>query len=142
MLKIHPNIIVGTPYDLSLVLDKVNYIFNCSPNLNNLIVHQNYINLTLVNFSYETLQLLLYLYNFIIDKIAYNQNIFILCETGINSSLTVGMFLIMKLYKLNFDYVYHNIAHSHKIGSYELYSGLKHFELFIDDNSGEKMDIC
>ena len=140
MLKIHPNIIIGNPYDLSLVLDKVNYIFNCSSNLNNLIIHQNYLNLNISSFSYDSLYPLLNLYNYINNILINQQNVFILCVTGINHSLVVGMFIIMKLYNINFDIVYHNIIQTYKIGPYELYSGLKYYEPFIINNCDVSMD--
>lgn len=70
-------------------------------------------------------------YEFINNKILLNQNVFILCDTGLNNSLFVGMYFLMKYYNLNYHTVYHNIASSNKINSYEHYLSLTLFEPYI-----------
>lgn len=141
MIKIHPNILIGSPPELQQVLPSVNFIINCSMNLNNLIVHPNYINLNISIFNQETLTYLNNLYNFIVEKICSNQNIFLLCETGINNSLIIGMFIIMKMFNLNYNQVYYTIANSHRINSYDFYTGLKFYEIHIISNFSENMDL-
>ena len=76
MIKIHSNIIIGSPNDLTQLLNSVHYVVNCSISLNNLYVHPNYINLNIVNFSNDSLQILNSIFDFINWKILSNQNIF------------------------------------------------------------------
>jgi hypothetical protein len=141
MIKIHPNIIVGSPSDLSSVLNSVHYIINCSINLNNLIVHSNYLNLNIQQFTFDSLQILNSVFDFINCKILLNQNIFLLCENGINNSLVVGIFIIMKLHNSNYNDVYNYMSTIHQINPYNFYSGLKYFEPCIISKSIDKMDI-
>lgn len=132
MIKIHNNIIIGTPSDLQQLINYTTFIINCSPHLANLLNHPNFININITN---PNLQEILYLLNqtseFIYNKISSNQNIFIMCDTGINNSLIVGMFFLMKLHNINYYSVYYNIASSHKIHSFDFYLGLTHFEPHI-----------
>jgi len=142
MIKIHSNIIIGSPHDLAQIINSVNYIINCSASLNNLLVHPNYINLNIQQFTFNSLQILNSLFDFISWKISLNQNIYLLCETGTNYSLIVGMFVVMKLYNLSYSEVYYRLSSLHNIGSYDFYSGLKYYEPYIiirDTNN--KMDI-
>jgi hypothetical protein len=142
MIKIHPNIIIGSLSDLGQILGSVNYIVNCSTNLNNIISHPNYLNLNINQFTFESLQTLNSVYDFVFSKLVLEQNVFLLCETGIDKSLIVGLFILMKMHNLNFNSVYHNVANSNKINPYECYSGLKIYEPhIIAFGSGEKMDI-
>ena len=131
MIKIHSNIIIGSPNDLTQLLNSVHYVVNCSISLNNLYVHPNYINLNIVNFSNDSLQILNSIFDFINWKILSNQNIFLLCENGISNSLMVGMFFMMKLHVLNYNDVYYRIATIHRINSHDFYSGLKYYEPYI-----------
>lgn len=141
MINLQTNIFIGTPHDLQNIIHSINYVFNCSTNLNNLINHPNYINLNINNFSFETLQYLINLSDFIYQKTLLNQNIFILCENGIGSSLIIGMFYIMKCYNLDYNYVYTYISKIYSINHYDFYAGLKYFEPYIIKNTfGEKMD--
>ena len=142
MIKIHSNILIGSPSDLTQIANSVHYIINCSTHLNNIIVHQNYLNLNITQFTAESLNILNSVYDFINNKILLNQNVFLLCDSGIGHSLIVGMFLIMKLFNLNYYNTYHKIATIHKINSYEFYSGLKYYEPhIIKCGLGEKMDL-
>jgi hypothetical protein len=140
MIKIHSNVVIGSTSDLNQILTHVHYIINCSTNLNNLFVHPNYLNLNITQFSIGSLQILNSVYDFINSKIQLNQNIFILCENGIGNSLIVGMFLAMRLYKLNYNQVYYQIATKHSVNHYDFYSGLKHFEPQILNRDLDKMD--
>ena len=141
MIKIHSNIIIGSPSDLAQIVNSVHYIINCSTNLNNMMVHSNYLNLNITQFTTESLNILISVYDFINNKILLNQNVFLLCDSGIGHSLIVGMFFVMKLLNLNYYNTYHNIATVHKINSYEFYSGLKYYEPYIIKYGfGEKMD--
>ena len=140
MIKIHSNIIIGSPSDLAQNINNIHYIINCSINLNNAIIHPNYLNLNIIHFSFESLNILNSVYDFIINKILLNQNVFLLCETGIEFSLIVGMFIIMKMLNLDYYNTYCNIANIHKIKSYEYYFGLKYYEPYIY-NCKDKMDI-
>ena len=82
------------------------------------------------------------MYDFIIYKILLNNNVFLLCETGIDNGLIVGMFILMKMLNLNFNNVYYKIANIYKIKSYNYYSGLKYYEPYIlKYTSEDKMDI-
>lgn len=142
MIKIHPNILVGSLHDLSQIINSVNFIINCSLNLNNAMTHPNYLNLNINQFSLDSLQTLNSVYDFVIGKISLNQNIFLLCETGIDKSLILGIFIMMKLYNLSYHTTYYNIAATNKINNYDSYSGLKNYEPYIGFcGSGEKMDI-
>jgi hypothetical protein len=142
MIKINPNIVVGSLNDLPNILNSVHYIINCSVNLNNLFVHQNYMNLNIHHFSIDSLQLLNSLFDFIKNKILLNHNIFLLCENGINNSLITGMFVAMKLYNLTYNEVYYKISIIYPIHSYDFYSGLKYYEPYIQDyNLSDEMDI-
>ena len=70
-----------------------------------------------------------------------NNNIFILCESGIGISLIIGMFYIMKFFNLDYNTVYSNIAKNYIINHYKFYSGLIYFEPYIIKSTfGEKMD--
>jgi hypothetical protein len=141
MLNIYKNIIIGTPHDLSLVMNNVHYIINCSVNLNNLIIHPNFININLTMIDNNALNLLFDLYCFVKNKIFINNTIFILCETGINTSLFVGMYLIMKLCNLPFNDVYNIIVNAIKIHPYNTYSILKYYENFIFQQTNNNMDL-
>lgn len=142
MIKIHPNIIIGSPNELAQIINSVNYIINCSINLNNAILHSNYLNLNITQFTINSLKILNTMYDFINNKILLNKNIFLLCETGIDNSLIAGMFIIMKMLNLNYNTVYYKIATIYKIKYYDCYSGLKYYEPYIlNYNSGDKMDI-
>jgi len=142
MIKIHSNIIIGSPSDLAQIINSVHYIINCSTNLNNIIVHPNYLNLNITQFTTESLNILNSVYDFVNNKILLNQNVFLLCDSGIGNSLIVGMFFIMKLLNLNYYNTYYNIATYNKINSYEFYAGLTYYEPYIIKNGlGEKMDI-
>lgn len=142
MIKIHSNIIIGSTNDLTHIFNYVHYIINCSINLNNLLVHPNYLNLNITQFTLDSLQILNSLYDFVNSKILLNQNIFLLCENGINNSLIVGIFLMMKLYKLNYADVYYQISARHSINSYDFYAGLKYYEPYIIGYKiSDKMDI-
>ncbi len=142
MIKIHSNIIIGSPSDLAQIINSVHYIINCSTNLNNIMVHPNYLNLNIPQFTLESINILNSVYDFLNNKILLNQNVFLLCDTGINNSLIVGMFCVMKLLDLNYYNTYYKIATFNKINSYEFYSGLKHYEPYIIKNrAGDKMDL-
>jgi hypothetical protein len=139
MIKIHPNIIIGNPNELHGLLNSVTYIINCSINLNNLINHPNYINLNIDKFSWESFYTLNELYKFINGKIIYGNNFFLLCDTGINNSLVVGIFILMNIYKAKYNDIYYQLAYTNKINSYEYYSGLVNFEPNILAN--DMMDL-
>ena len=142
MIKIHPNILIGSPTDFIPNIDYVHYIINCSTSLNNAIVHSNYLNLNITQFTLESLNILNAVFEFINNKISLNQNIFLLCETGIDYSLIVGIFIVMKKFNLNYHNAYYKIANIYKIKSYEYYSGLKYFEPYIlNYNFKDVMDI-
>jgi hypothetical protein len=147
MIKIHSNIIVGSCDSLlqSTILPHVHYIINCSTNLNNLIVHPNYINLGVDKFGFKTLRTLNSLSDFVNEKISLGNNIFLLCENGIGHSLVVGMFIIMKMHNINFDQVFNQLSASYNINNYDFYSGLKRYEPFIKEeykkNNNYKMDL-
>lgn len=142
MIKLHTNIIVGSPNDLAFVFQTVNYIINSSPSLNNLINHPNFINFNINSFSFDTLQPLVNLAEFVKNKISLNQNIFLLCESGLLNSLILGMFIIMKFYNLDFDTVFQNISNTYHIHPYNSYSLLKYYEPYIlSYPNSEKMDI-
>lgn len=142
MIKIHSNIVVGSLNDLQNVINTVHYIINCSPNLNNLILHPNYINLNITYFTFDSLQILNSMYDFIKSKIFFNQNIFLLCENGINNSLIAGIFIAMKLYNLTYNNIYYPISSLYSINSYDYYSGLKYFEPYIINyRPSDQMDI-
>jgi hypothetical protein len=126
MIKIHSNIIIGNFNDLQLLLPNVSFIINCFSGYSYLYNNPNFINV--VNLEYNTF---LQLYNFINYKILLNNNIFILCDTGKNISLIIGMFFLMKYHNLNFNTVYYNIAYYNHINSYEYYSNLISFEPYI-----------
>jgi hypothetical protein len=141
MIKIHSNIIIGSPNDLAQIINNVNYIINCSTNLNNAMLHSNYLNLNITQFTFESLKILNSMYDFINNKIILNKNVFLLCETGIDNSLIVAMFILMKMLNLNYNNVYYKITTIYKIKSYDCYSGLKYYEPYILNNSEDKMDI-
>lgn len=142
MIVIHPNIIVGSVYDLTANFNNIHYILNCSISLNNLLFHPNYINLNISIFNQNSIQLLNSIFEFIYGNIELKYNIFILCETGINNSLIIGMFIIMKLYKLKYNDVYNSIVKNNIINSYYYYSGLIFYEQYIlDKNNIDDMDI-
>jgi hypothetical protein len=142
MIKIHPNIIVGSINELAQVLNTVHYIINCSVNLNNYMVHPNYLNTNIQKFSLETLPTLNSIYDFVYQQVSLGKNIFLCCETGTNQSLIIGMFIIMKMFNINFYNVFYKIFYTNKINSYEYYSGLVNYEPYIlsNTNTNDKMD--
>jgi hypothetical protein len=142
MIKIHSNIVIGSPTDLIQYIPYINYVINCSINLNNLFIDPNYINLNITKFDFSTLEILNKLVDFISYKISQNQNIFLLCENGINHSLIVGMFLIMKIHKINYNDVYYYLSSIHQINNYDFYCGLKYYEPYIIVSAiNHKMEI-
>ncbi len=141
MIKIHSNIIIGNLSDLQQLINNVTYIINCSPNFAKLCSHPNYLNLNINNPIHETLNILNQISDFMYNKIMSNQNIFLLCDTGINNSLIVGMFFLMKFFNINYQSVYHNITLFSKINPYEFYLGLAQFEPYILKSSCENMDL-
>jgi hypothetical protein len=147
MIKLHPNIITGSPTDLNQLSGSIYYIINCSINLNNLIIHQNFINANITKFDFETLNILNNIYNFIKSKILLNQTVFLLCENGLGNSLIVGIFILMKMYNMNCMSVYYEITKFNIINSYDFYSGLKNYEPYIITSNNynffntNKMDI-
>lgn len=148
MIKIHQNIIVGSINELAQLLNSVHYVINCSVNLNNSIVNPNYLNANIYNFSLQTLPTLNSIYDFVCGQIALGKNIYLSCETGLNQSLIVGMFIMMKMFNLNFYNVYLKICCTNKINPYDYYAGLTNYEPYIlnysqnyNRNNDSKMDI-
>lgn len=142
MIKIHPNIIIGSPSELTQIINSVHYIINCSIALNNKLIHPNYINLNISQFNYGSLQILNSMFDFINLKIRLNQNIFLLCETGIDNSLIVGMFIMMKLHNSYFKNIYYQILNIYNnIKPYDFYAGLEYYEQYILNAKTNEMDI-
>lgn len=142
MIKIHPNIIIGNIPQLQQVINNVSYIINCHSEYSHICNHPNYLNLIINNINYETFCHLNQVFDFINNKISLNQNIFILCNTGINISLFVGMFFLMKFHNLNYKTIYDQIALFHQIFPYEYYACLSLLEPYIlKYSSGENMDL-
>ena len=141
MIKIHKNIIIGSLMDLQHLLNSVTYIINCSPTFSKLLSHPNYLNLNINSPSAEKLNTLNQVTDFINNKVLLNHNIFLLCETGLNNSLIVGMFFLMKFYNVSYNTVYHNIAITNRINPYEFYLGLTSFEPHIIKTTSENMDL-
>jgi hypothetical protein len=139
MIKIHSNIIIGNLCELQQIITNVSYIINCHHNYSQLSNHPNYLNLIINNINYETLNLLIQVYDFINNKILLNQNIFLLSDTGLNESLFIGMFFLMKFHNANYQTIYYNIAFNNRIYPYEYYASLTYFEphilkLYIHEN--------
>lgn len=141
MIKIHTNIIIGNLIDLQNLINNTTFIINCSSNYQKLFEHPHFLNLNLHNPLYDTYSILEQVYFFISSKIVFNQNIFILCDSGISDSLTVGIFFLMKFYNMNYKTVYNNLSLHYKINSYNYYSKLVNFEKHIKLYKNDDMDL-
>ena len=115
----------------SLNLSQIQYILNCSLNLNNLMSVPNYINL---NLSQPINNLLPYInnsLNFIYDCLSKKYKIILLDDSGKENSIFIGIMFLMKYYKQNFENIYNSLSNYTSIYSKEYYNSISTIEYYL-----------
>lgn len=138
MFLINNSLYVGSINELNVINNNnINYIINCSTNLTLAYNDINYSTLDLYKFHNNTLYILNELHIFIDKQVSQKRNVYILCDSGKNISMFIGIFYVMNKYKLSFNYVF-NYINSQITLDYNYFLPLR--SIIIDESTDMDID--
>lgn len=127
------NIYICSLHDLNMLnLSSVTYIINCDKKLNNYITNKNYLNLDVDSFNNNNYIKIKEAVEFIY-KHHQSSKIIILDETGIDNAMRLCIFLLMKIYKMDYLSIYNILANLTKLNTLNNYYDLALVPYSIND---------
>lgn len=134
MFCLFSNIFVCSYDEINLLnVNNFNYIINCSLKYNSLLQNENYLNLDIDTFNSSNLTKLFEVYTWLEQRL--NSKIIIFDETGLDNSIFITIYFMMKYNKTNFSTSFDNIVKIIKLKEKIHYSILQQLDYTTYTNS-------